>query len=154
MKQAYYYKKLFSNKFCSYAARHVTLLAVAAALVFTSPAFASGTPYGSGPYGSGTYNGTSSASSGAGGASSGAAVTPPASGSTSTPAGGTNPTTTSTNPPAGVAPPKSINHHRAWLIAGIAMILLAIGLFIWLAVRRRRKHNGGQNPPNQVTPQY
>jgi cobalamin biosynthesis Mg chelatase CobN len=170
--QQIFSKRTTVNKFLLRGVRLALPAAIVVTCVFSSPVFASnGTTYGKGTYGSGTYDGSGasakSSSSGASGSqtnsntssgSTGAGGASQKSKTSTKNSSGSSPTTNSTSPTGSsqfaittAASPKSNTHATLWLIAGIILVLLAIGIFIWLAVKRRHKHDdmpwNNQNPP-------
>jgi cobalamin biosynthesis Mg chelatase CobN len=185
VQQEFYYKPLkkLRARLVKHATRFAVLIA---ALGFTAPVYASGSNYGSGAYGAGVYNGSSTTSSpkaksttsGSSGTTSSGSSSSSSSGSststtkkTTTGSSSTSPKTTGTTTtptpsgassgssaakPATIATTIGGNHSFIWLISGIAILLLAIGLFLWILFRKRRKHNDQQTPwnnPPTATPQ-
>ncbi len=143
------------------------------------PALASGTPYGNGTYGSSTYNGTgttattpspspaaSSTPTSTGGAASSSSSSAPSvtSGKSSSPKNNTSPTTAPSAPttaqagtqPVTIVTAASHSSHsnsktEMLLGGGSLLVVVAVGLSVWMLVRRRRNRMSPWDGPPSVS---
>jgi len=155
----------------------MTIFSIIIMLLFPISAFASGTPYGGSSYSSGNYNGTNtrsgssdnntpstaSGNSNIVGSSVGVSGSSPGTnnGSNASPSGNTSNigvstdsgnSASSTNGSTGHAPTTTTTgtgHTTLWFSGGALLVLLAIGMSIWLAVKKRR--NDLKSPPGGST---